>query len=124
MKPILISLISQKDMPLDIFDLIATPQNLNCEHLFSCNLPLHKAVSCGRPAIALHLIKLGASVNQNDRGSRLLIEYFEGGNHHTIIRAAFVCLFVCLFVPLLLRGPLTDLRQTWWVYVGGPRNYP
>ena len=35
-----------------------------------------------------------------------------------------VCLFVCLFVPLLLRGPLTDLCQTWWVYVGGPRNYP
>ena len=44
--------------------------------------------------------------------------------HHTINRAAFVCLFVCLFVPLLLRGPLTDLRQTWWVYVGGPRNCP
>ena len=35
-----------------------------------------------------------------------------------------VCLSVCLFVPLLLRGPLTDLRQTWWVYVGGPRNCP
>ena len=44
--------------------------------------------------------------------------------HHTIIQAAFVCVFVCLFVPLLLRGPLTDLRQTWWVYVGGPRNCP
>ena len=40
--------------------------------------------------------------------------------HHTIIRAAFVR----LFVPLLLRGPLTDLHQTWWVYVGGPRNCP
>ena len=26
-----------------------------------------------------------------------------------------VCLCVCLFVPYLLRGPLTDLRQTWWV---------
>ena len=33
-----------------------------------------------------------------------------------------VCLFVSLFVPLLLRGPLTDLCQTWWVCVGGPRN--
>ena len=43
---------------------------------------------------------------------------------YTIIRAAFVCLSVCLFVPYLLRGPLTDLRQTWWVYVGGPRNCP
>ena len=40
--------------------------------------------------------------------------------HHTIIRAAFVC----LFVPLPLRGPLTDLPQTWWVYVGGPWNCP
>ena len=36
----------------------------------------------------------------------------------------FVCLSVCLFVPYLLRGPLTDHRQTWWVYVGGPRNCP
>ena len=44
--------------------------------------------------------------------------------NHTINRAAFVCLSVCLFVPLLLRGPLTDLRQTWWVYVDGPRNCP
>ena len=25
---------------------------------------------------------------------------------------------VCVCVPYLLRGPLTDLRQTWWVYVG------
>ena len=35
-----------------------------------------------------------------------------------------VCLSVCLFVPLLLRGPLTDLHQTWWVCVGGPPNCP
>ena len=35
-----------------------------------------------------------------------------------------VCLFVCLCVPYLLRGPLTDLRQTWWVYVGGPPICP
>ena len=41
-------------------------------------------------------------------------------SHHTINRAVFVC----LFVPLLLWGPLTNLRQTWWVYVGGPRNCP
>ena len=44
--------------------------------------------------------------------------------HHTIIRAAFVCLFVCLCVSYLLRGPLTDLCQTWWVYVGGPPICP
>ena len=41
--------------------------------------------------------------------------------HHTIIKQR---LFVCLFVPYLLRGPLTDLRQTWWVYVGGPPICP
>ena len=46
------------------------------------------------------------------------------GIYHTIIRVAFACLSVCLFVPLLLRGHLTDLHQTWWVYVGGPRNCP
>ena len=39
-------------------------------------------------------------------------------------KSSSVCLSVCLFVPLLLRGPLTDLRQTCWVYVGGPRNCP
>ena len=39
-------------------------------------------------------------------------------------KSSSVCLFVCLFVPYLLRGPLTDLRQTWWVYAGGPRNCP
>ena len=44
--------------------------------------------------------------------------------NHTIIRAAFVCVCVCVFVPYLLRGPLTDLRQTWWVYVGGPPICP
>ena len=35
-----------------------------------------------------------------------------------------VCLCVCLCVPYLLRGPLADLRQTWWVYVGGPPICP
>ena len=44
--------------------------------------------------------------------------------NHTIIQAAFVCLFVCLFVPYVLRGPLTDLRQTWWVYVRWPPICP
>ena len=40
--------------------------------------------------------------------------------YHTIIRAAFVC----LCIPYLLRGPLMDLRQTWWVYVGWPPICP
>ena len=48
-----------------------------------------------------------------------LISYYKSSSV-----CLFVCLSVCLFVPYLLRGPLTDLRQTWWVYVGGPRNCP
>ena len=50
--------------------------------------------------------------------------YHICNHHHTINRTAFVCLSVCLFAPYLLRGPFTDLRQTWRVYVGGPRNCP
>ena len=38
--------------------------------------------------------------------SRAKVDHYV---NHTIIRAAFVC----VFVPYLLRGPLTDLRQTW-----------
>ena len=38
------------------------------------------------------------------------------------IVCVFVCVCVCLCVPYLLRGPLTDLRQTW--YVGGPPICP
>ena len=48
-----------------------------------------------------------------------LISYYKSSSV-----CLFVCLSVCLFVPYLLRGPLTDLRQTSWVYVGGPRNCP
>ena len=29
-----------------------------------------------------------------------------------------------MFVPYVLWGPLTDLRQTWWVFVGGPPICP
>ena len=39
--------------------------------------------------------------------------------YHTINRATFVCLF-----PISSEVLLTDLCQTWWVYVGGPRNCP
>ena len=38
--------------------------------------------------------------------------------HVSYYNSSSVCLFVCLFVPYVLRGPLMDLRQTWWVYVG------
>ena len=41
--------------------------------------------------------------------------------HHTINRAAFVCLSVCLSVCLFPISSEVLYRQTWWVYVGGPR---
>ena len=72
----LFSLASRPNVPLDMFDLLATPQNLNTNCHSSRRLPLHKAVSCGHTATALHLIKLGASVNQQDRWSKLPVEYF------------------------------------------------
>ena len=74
-KPPFVSLASQPNVPLDLFDMLATLQNLNdcsgCPYL-----PLHTAVSCGHTAAALHLINLGASVNQLDGYQKLPIEYF------------------------------------------------
>ena len=64
----------------------------------------------------------GSYVSSHQQWGEIISWYMS--TNHTINRAAFVCLSVCLFVPYLLRGPLTDLRQTWWVYVGGPRNCP
>ena len=44
-KPPVISLAAQPNVPLDLFDLLATPQNLNAEHKrFSDSLPLHSAI--------------------------------------------------------------------------------
>ena len=43
--------------------------------------------------------------------------------NHTIIRAAFVCLFVCLF-PMYSEVLWRIFRQTWWVYVGWPPICP
>ena len=53
-----------------------------------------------------------------------LVKFHSKSYYKSSSVCLFVCLSVCLFVPYLLRGPLTDLRQTWWVYVGGPRNCP
>ena len=43
--------------------------------------------------------------------------------HNHTINLSSVCLFVCVF-PISSEGPLTDLRQTWWLYVGGPPICP
>ena len=68
----------QPDAPLDLFALLATPQNLN--DLRQVSLPLHKAVSCGHTTIALHLIKLGARVDQKCRDGLPIECYFQGSN--------------------------------------------
>ena len=70
----------QSNVPLDLFDLLATPQNLNHDTLFSPFLPLHRAVSAGHTATAFHLIKLGASVDQTDGFLRRPIDYFVNDN--------------------------------------------
>ena len=68
-------LASQSNAPLDLFELLATQGNLNDGGAYHF-LPLHNAVQSGNSKIALHLIKLGASVNREDGSSRLPIEYF------------------------------------------------
>ena len=72
--PPVISLASQPNVPLDLFDLLTTSQNLNDYEKYA-SLPLHQAVSCGHINTALHLIKLGAKVDQQDGFSKLPIEY-------------------------------------------------
>ena len=73
--PLITRLASQPGVPLDLFDLLATPENLN-GYCYLNHLPLHEAVSHGHAATALHLIKLGASMDQKDTDFRLPIEYF------------------------------------------------
>ena len=76
----LISLASQPNVPLDLLDLLATPSNLNYFRMENRDLPLHQAVKHGHAATALHLIKLGANVDQRDGNRRLPLEYFA--RHH------------------------------------------
>ena len=60
-------LAGQHKVALDLFDILATPENLNNLSTSGFkSLPLHSAVSHGHIQTALHLIKLGASVDQQD----------------------------------------------------------
>ena len=56
-------LAAQPNVPLDVIELLATPQNLNDAHVFY-GTPLHRAAYHGHATTSLHLIKLGASVDQ------------------------------------------------------------
>ena len=90
--PPIVSLASQPNVPLDLFDLLATPRNLNRCHGILTFLPLHKAVSCRYTATALHLIKLGASVDQHNGYSKLPIEYFVENSTGQINDGLFMAL--------------------------------
>ena len=87
-KPLICLLAGQPNVPLDLFDMLATPHNLNPE-LWS---PLHKATDCGHTSIALHLIKLGASVNHKDTLAKLPIEYYVVNETNRFNNELFVSL--------------------------------
>ena len=53
-----------RDAPLDMFNLLKTPKNFT--HVPKSPLPLHVAAENGHIETVHHLIKLGASVNQED----------------------------------------------------------
>ena len=70
----IVLLASHSNVPLDLFDMLATPKNLNDNRCYKY-LPLHEAVRCSNTETALHLIKLGASVNQRDAFVGLPLHY-------------------------------------------------
>ena len=73
-KTAIVQLASYPDVPLELFNVLKTPKNINDK---SCiNLPLHTALSYGHIESVLHLIKLGADINQADGLDCLPIEYF------------------------------------------------
>ena len=75
LNPPIVSLVRHPDVPLDVFDVLATPQSLHdCSH---CKyLPLHEAASYGRTDLSQHLIKLGARVDQLDGFLKLPVMHF------------------------------------------------
>ena len=67
-------LASYPDVPLELFNILKTQNNVNDK---SCiHLPLHTALSRGHVESAQHLIKLGADINQADDYDCLPIEHF------------------------------------------------
>ena len=60
----IVSLASRPNVPLDLFDLLKTPENLNDGR--NKRLPLHEALCHGCINSALYLISLGAEVNNID----------------------------------------------------------
>ena len=82
-------LAAQKDAPLDLFDILKTPESVNGNPERKIALPLHVAAFHGYINIALRLIELGASVHQEDVNENLplhvaclraLSEFAQRGN--------------------------------------------
>ena len=65
-----------RDAPLDLFDKLKTPENLNSD----TNSPLYVAARYGHTNIAQHLIELGANVNGMCRGTLPLHIAVEKGH--------------------------------------------
>ena len=98
--PPVTSLAGQHKVPLDLFDLLATPENLNkMSKSGHESLPLHSAVSHGHIQTALHLIKLGASVDQQDGVLMIPIEYFVHDNYYQLSNGVFMS-----FLPQKAHG--------------------
>ena len=62
----------QPSVPLDLFDLLNTPETLNAGYY----LPLHEALKYRHTDYALHLIQLGAKLDVNDTHFKIPLDYF------------------------------------------------
>ena len=67
-------LASYPNVPLDLFDILKTSENLNTTSFGEP--PLHTAISHGHTESALHLIELGANVMHTDKDRRLPIDCY------------------------------------------------
>ena len=97
----IVSLASRPNVPLDLFDLLKTPENLNDSR--NKRLPLHEAIRHGCINSALYLISLGAEVNKIDAYYECLpIECYIGwaSDYHVLERFEFHKeLFIKLLPP-------------------------
>ena len=94
----LVALALQRRVPLDLFELFVTSQNMNAFYSYPHRkLPLHTALFCGHTAYALPLINLGASVNQHDGFHKLPIEYFVDNCADTLDIELFIRLLPSRF---------------------------
>ena len=65
-------LATRTNVPLDLFDLLNSPENLNVKYF----LPLHNALACRHTEYALHLIQLGAKIDVNDGYDKKPIDHY------------------------------------------------